>query len=134
MRSLSRALAAALLVALVVLPSGAAFADGVSKPFAGTKANTGTVTLSTKDGVRTLTLSTDFVPPDTPDPHWQVVDSKGNAYLLNRLFIKPDKTLRTSVTVPAYVGDIAKVQMWCAWAETLLGEASFEATLETSKK
>ena len=24
-----------------------------------------------------LTLSEDFKVPDTPDPHWQVVDSKG---------------------------------------------------------
>jgi len=23
--------------------------------------------------------------PDTPDPHWQVVDSNGNVYLLDKL-------------------------------------------------
>jgi len=28
--------------------------------------------------------------------------------------------------VPSYVRDIARVQIWCAFAETLLGEASFE--------
>ncbi|RIK59409.1 hypothetical protein DCC62_28745, partial [candidate division KSB1 bacterium] len=62
--------------------------------------------------------------PDTPAPHWQLVDSKGNVYLLNRLKIKEDKYNKTLV-VPAYVKDVAKVQIWCAWAEVLLGEASF---------
>jgi len=39
--------------------------------------------------------------------------------------LKDDK-INKSITVPAYVPDIAKVQMWCAWAEVLLGEASFD--------
>jgi hypothetical protein len=52
------------------------------------------------------------------------VDTKGNVYLLQRLVIKDDK-YNQSITVPAYVPDIATVQIWCAWAETLLGEASF---------
>jgi hypothetical protein len=72
-----------------------------------------------------LRLSDDFVIPDTPAPHWQLVDSKGNTYLLNRLKIKGDKYNQTLV-VPAYVKDVAKVQIWCAFAEVLLGEASFE--------
>jgi len=46
-----------------------------SEPFAGVKANTGTVTHSTEGGRSVLTLSDDFKVPDTPDPHWQVVDS-----------------------------------------------------------
>jgi len=71
-----------------------------------------------------LTLSDDFKVPDTPAPHWQVVDSKGNTYLLQRLVAKGDK-YNKSITVPPYVHDIAKVQIWCAFAETLLGEASF---------
>jgi hypothetical protein len=38
--------------------------------------------------------------------------------------ISGDKQNRT-ITVPAYVKDVAKVQIWCAYAEVLLGEASF---------
>jgi hypothetical protein len=64
--------------------------------------------------------------PDTPAPHWQVVDSKGNTYLLQRLKIKGNK-YNKSITVPSYVQDISKVQIWCAWAEILLGEASFQS-------
>ena len=95
-----------------------------SAPFAGVKVNGGTVTL-TKEGNKTiLTLSDDFVVPQTPDPHWQVVDSKGNVYLLQRLPIKGDK-VNKSITLPSYVPDAAKVQIWCSYAETLLGEAPF---------
>jgi len=101
----------------------------VSKPFMGPKANTGTVAHS-KDGAKNiLTLSDDFKVPDTPAPHWQVVDSQGNVYLLQRLVIKEDK-YNQSITVPAYVRDIAKVQIWCAWAETLLGEAPFDGPVK----
>ena len=92
--------------------------------FAGVKANTGHAIFSRSGGVATIALSSDFVVPDTPAPHWQLVDSRGNAYLLNRLDIKGDKFNRT-ITVPDYIADIAKVQIWCAWAETLLGEAAF---------
>src|SRR5436309_15695405 len=38
--------------------------------FSGAKVNSGTVTLSHKNGQHVLTLSDDFVPPQTPDPHW----------------------------------------------------------------
>jgi hypothetical protein len=62
--------------------------------------------------------------PGTPDPHWQVVDSQGVVYPLQRLPIKGD-AVNTSIELPAYVPDVAKVQIWCAFAETLLGEASF---------
>ena len=96
-----------------------------SSKFEGPKANTGTVSHSKQGNLNVLTLSDDFVVPDTPAPHWQVVDSKGNVYLLQRLVIKEDRFHKT-ITVPRYVKDIAKVQIWCAWAETLLGEASFE--------
>ena len=91
-----------------------------AKPFAGAKVNGGTVTMTG----RTLTLSSDFKVPDTPDPHWQVVDSKGNTFLLQRLGIKGDK-VNTSITLPEYVKDVAKVQIYCAWAEALLGETTF---------
>ena len=76
-------------------------------------------------GQNVLTLSDDFKVPDTPDPHWQVVDSKGRTYLLQRLPVKGDKVNRR-IILPAYVPDVVKVQIWCAFAETLLGEADFE--------
>jgi hypothetical protein len=99
-----------------------------STPFAGPKANTGYVTHRTDDGKMVLTLSDDFKVPQTPAPHWQVVDSNGNTYLLQRLVIKEDKYHKT-ITVPAYVPDVAKVQIWCAWAEVNLGEAAFAAPM-----
>ena len=39
--------------------------------------------------------------------------------------IKGDK-MNKSIVVPKYVHDIAKVQIWCAFAEVNLGEATFE--------
>jgi hypothetical protein len=54
------------------------------------------------------------------------VDSKGNTYLLDRLTLKDEKVNR-SITLPAHVPDIVKVQMWCAWAEVVLGEAAFSS-------
>jgi hypothetical protein len=100
-----------------------------SKPFKGVKANTGTVSADKVNGRIVLTLSGDFQAPDAPDPHWQVVDSKGNVYLLNKLSIKDGKMNR-SVTLPVYVKDVSKVQMWCAFVEVLLGEAEFEAVVK----
>lgn len=78
------------------------------------------------------TGSGEFQVPGSPDPHWQVVDSKGTVYLLDRVKLKDDK-INTSITVPSYVPDIAKVQMWCAWAEVVLGEAPFAASVVASK-
>ncbi|MCI0418834.1 MAG: hypothetical protein L0387_20160 [Acidobacteria bacterium] len=95
-----------------------------SSKFEGPKANTGAVSHSKQGHMNVLTLSDDFIVPDTPAPHWQVVDSKGHVFLLNRLKIKEDKYNKT-ITVPAFVKDISKVQIWCAFAETLLGEAKF---------
>ncbi|MEW6143433.1 MAG: hypothetical protein AB1598_00280 [Thermodesulfobacteriota bacterium] len=115
-------------IMVLMLVTGAAVsyaADSmISQPFSGVKVNGGTVTLTKEGGKTVLTLSDDFVVPQTPDPHWQVVDSKGNVYLLQRLPIKGDK-INTSITVPSYVPDVAKVQIWCAYAESLLGEAPF---------
>ena len=114
------------LTALVLaLTSSIAQDSHKSGPFQGVKANTGYVTHTTENGNSVLTLSDDFKSPDTPDPHWQVVDSQGNVYLLQKLSIKGDKMNR-KITVPKYVPDIAKVQIWCAFAETNLGEAAFE--------
>jgi hypothetical protein len=96
-----------------------------SGPFQGAKANKGFVTHATVNGKSTLTLSDDFVPPQTPDPHWQIVDANGKTYLLDRLMTKEQK-VKKSIIVPDSVPDIAKVLMWCAFAETNLGEAVFE--------
>jgi len=117
----------------------AAAQSHTSKPFSGAKVNTGTVTHSTKDGKDVLTLSDDFKVPDTPDPHWQVVDSKGNTYLLQRLGAKnlaglAKDRINMSITLPADVKDVAKVQIYCAWAEAVLGEAPFSAPLMTMNK
>ncbi|PYR40566.1 MAG: hypothetical protein DMF93_10740 [Acidobacteria bacterium] len=85
-----------------------ALAQGhTSSKFSGAKVNAGTVTHTVKDGKNVLTLSSDFQVPDTPDPHWQIVDSKGNTYLL---------------------------QIYCAWAEAVLGEASFAAPMMTMNR
>lgn len=92
--------------------------------FEGVKANMGRALLSKEGKTNRLTWSEDFKIPDTPAPHWQVVDSNGNTFLLNRLTIKGDKQNKT-ITIPPYVKDIAKVQIWCSYAEALLGEASF---------
>jgi hypothetical protein len=116
----------ALFSALVVLALSvtSSYAADVTTPFAGKAVNGGTVTHEMQGGKHVLTVSGDFVVPGSPDPHWQVIDTKGNAYLLNRLTLKDDKVNR-SITLPAYIQDVAKVQMWCAWAEVVLGEASF---------
>jgi hypothetical protein len=97
--------------------------------FQGPKANKGHVTHSTRDGKSVLTLSDDFVVPDTPDPHWRVVDSEGNVYDLDKLKKKAflgDK-YQKEITVPSYVKNVSKVIIWCAWAEANLGEASFSS-------
>ena len=126
---MSLAFGAAIMVigALVFAPAATAAQTKMSRPFAGVKANTGSVTLSSTGSARTLTLSDDFKAPEAPDPHWQVVDNEGRVYLLQKLTVKGltgDKMNR-SITLPAYIKSVAKVQFWCAYAEVLLGEASF---------
>ena len=108
-----------------------------SKPFSGAKVNGGTVAMATKDGKTTLTLSSDLQGPETPDPHWQVVDSRGNTYLLQRLGVKSlgglaKDRVNMSITLPAYVKDVASVQIYCAWAEAVLGEAPFAGAKRTN--
>ncbi len=100
-----------------------------SGQFQGPKANKGHVTHSTRDGKSVLTLSDDFVVPDTPDPHWQVVDSDGQVYQLDKLKTKAligDK-FQKEIVLPSYVKNVKKVVIWCAWAEANLGEASFSS-------
>jgi hypothetical protein len=120
-----------LLAGLAVASDAAAQTSHVSKTFSGAKVNEGTVTHTVTNGRNVLTLSAGFKDPGTPDPHWQVVDSKGNVYLLQRLGIKGDK-VNTSITLPAYVKDVAKVQIYCAWAEVVLGETTFDMTVGTN--
>jgi hypothetical protein len=123
---------AAALVAVVGLAVGTtAQSSHTSKPFQGPKANTGTVSHSVVAGKHVLTLSDDFKVPDTPDPHWQVVTTKGQVFLLQKLTIKGDK-LNKSITLPAYITDVAKVQIWCSFAEVNLGEAAFAAAITTN--
>jgi len=94
--------------------------------FHGVKVNGGTVTHSKQGDRNILTLSDDFKVPDAPDPHWQVIDSRGTVYTLERLQAKNGK-FNKSITLPTYIPDVAKVQIWCAFAEMLLGEASFSS-------
>ena len=118
------------ITALLLTVSIAGAQTRTSAPFTGAKVNGGTVTSMVKDGKTVLTLSDDFKVPDTPDPHWQVIDSKGNVFLLQRLPVKnlaglAKDRINMSITLPAYVKDVAKVQIYCAWAEAVLGEAPF---------
>ena len=130
-RTIDQRLKLAAVVAAVALVASVALAapTHTSGPFQGAKANNGTVIHMTENGKSMLMLSDDFVVPDTPDPHWQLVDSKGNVYMLDRLPLKGDKVAR-SIEVPPYVHDVAKVQIWCAFAQTVLGEASFSSPVK----
>ena len=115
------------IAASVFTATTAAAQTKTSRPFAGVKANTGSVSLAASGNQRALTLSDDFKAPEAPDPHWQVVDNEGRVYLLQKLTVKGltgDKMNR-SITLPAYIKSVAKVQFWCAYAEVVLGEASF---------
>src|SRR5919198_847356 len=116
---------ASLTALVIAATSSIAQESHKSGPFQGAKANKGFVIHTTQGGKSMLMLSDDFVPPQTPDPHWQVADSNGKTYLLDRLMTK-DQKVKKSIVVPEYVPDIAKVQIWCAFAETNLGEAAFE--------
>jgi hypothetical protein len=121
-----------LMTAMLLTVSAVAQDMHTSSQFQGPKANKGTVTHSQRDGKSVLTLSDDFVVPDTPDPHWQVVDSDGQVYLLDKLKKKAllgDK-YQKEIVVPGYVKNVSKVVIWCAWAEVNLGEASFSSPVK----
>jgi len=116
----------------MLLAVSAAAQTHTSNQFQGPKANKGTVTHSNRDGKSILTLSDDFVVPDTPDPHWQLVDSDGNTYLVDKLKKKAfigDK-YQKEIVVPSYVRNVSKVVIYCAWAEANLGEASFSSPVK----
>ena len=111
---------------LMLAPVASLAKSHVSQPFKEVKVNGGTVTIAKETGKIVLTLSDDFQAKiAAPDPHWMVVDSKGNTYLLQRFEIKDNKFHR-KITLPAYAKDVAKVQFWCAFAELVLGEADFK--------
>jgi len=122
--------AAAMLVTLVGVTTAATYAPRTftSKPFTGVKANTGTVMATVEGGRITLKVSDDFVIPDTPAPSWQIIDSKGNTYLLNQFRIK--NGTNRQLTLPAYIPDVARVQVWCSFAEVVLGETTFDTIVK----
>ena len=117
-------------IAMTFVLTTSTFAAHIQKSnaFVGPQANTGFVTMTKENGRIVLTLSDDFVVPDTPDPHWRVIDSKGTVYDLQKLKIK-DEGYNKSITLPAYVKDVSKVVIWCAFAEANLGEASFKSPI-----
>ena len=130
--SIGSAVKVVLLLALTAAVTAFAQDMHTSGQFQGPKANKGHVTHSTRDGKSVLTLSDDFVVPDTPDPHWQVVDSDGQVYQLDKLKKKSllgDK-FQKEITLPSYVKNVSKVVIWCAWAEANLGEASFSGPVQ----
>jgi hypothetical protein len=133
MNSATRFLLRALLMTTMLFAISAVAQDMHNTgQFQGPKANKGHVTHSTRDGKSVLTLSDDFVVPDTPDPHWQLVDSDGNVYLVDKLKKKSligDK-YQKEIVVPSYVKNVSKVVIWCAWAEANLGEASFSSPVK----
>ena len=127
MKQLIRVLSAfAVAAMLLTVNSFAAKMDvHTSSKFEGPKANTGTVMHYVENGKSMLKVSDDFKVPDTPAPTWRVVDSKGTIYTLDAFKIKGGE--KREVMVPAYIKDVVKVQVYCAFAEVLLGEAGFSA-------
>jgi hypothetical protein len=93
--------------------------------FKGPEVNAGTASIMKEMGKNVLRLSSDFMIPKAPAPHFQVVDKDGNTFLLRRLTIIGDKT-HTDVILPKYIKNVAKVQIYCSFAEVVLGEASFK--------
>jgi len=125
MKQLNRLLSVFALAALLAVSAvwAASMDTHTSSMFQGPKANTGTVSHSIENGKSILRVSSDFKVPDTPAPTWRVVDSNGTIYTLDAFKIKGGE--KREVEVPSYIKDIAKVQVYCAWAQVLLGEASF---------
>ena len=125
MQQLNRLLSVFALTALLAASAAWAATMGThtSSTFQGPKANTGIVSHSIEHGKSILRVSSDFKVPDTPAPTWRVVDSNGTIYTLDAFKIKGGE--KREVEVPSYIRDIAKVQVYCAWAQVLLGEASF---------
>jgi hypothetical protein len=125
MKQLNRLLSVFALAALLAVSAvwAASMDTHTSSMFQGPKANTGTVSHSIENGKSILRVSSDFKVPDTPAPTWRVVDSNGAIYTLDAFKIKGGE--KREVEVPSYISNIARVQVYCAWAQVLLGEASF---------
>ncbi len=125
MKQLNRLLSVFALAALLAVSAvwAASMDTHTSSMFQGPKANTGTVSHSIENGKSILRVSSDFKVPDTPAPTWRVVDSNGAIYTLDAFKIKGGE--KREIEVPSYISNIAKVQVYCAWAQVLLGEASF---------
>jgi len=125
MKQLNRFLFVFSLTALLAVSAvwAASMDTHTSSMFQGPKANTGTVSHSIENGKSILRVSSDFKVPDTPAPTWRVVDSNGAIYTLDAFKIKGGE--KREVEVPSYISNIARVQVYCAWAQVLLGEASF---------
>jgi hypothetical protein len=132
MKQINRVFSVFAVLALLVTANAFAAKMDVhtSSKFEGPKANTGTVMHYVENGKSMLRVSDDFKVPDTPAPTWRVVDSKGNIYTLDAFKIKSGNNEKREVVVPAYVQNIVKVQVYCAWAEVLLGEASFSQAVK----
>lgn len=127
-------IASALVATLALGATDSAAQSHTSGTFSGPKVNAGTVSHAIENGKHMLTLSDDFVPPDTPDPHWQIVDSKGRTFLLDRIKVKgvTGDRIAKKIAIPPSITDIAKVQIYCAWAEAVLGEASFSMVIKAN--
>ena len=125
MKQLNRLLSVFALAALLAVSAvwAASMDTHTSSMFQGPKAKTGTVSHSIENGKSILRVSSDFKVPDTPAPTWRVVDSNGATYTLDAFKIKGGE--KREVEVPSYISNIARVQVYCAWAQVLLGEASF---------
>jgi len=132
MKQINRVFSVLAVLALLVTANAFAAKMDVhtSSKFEGPKANTGTVMHYVENGKSMMRVSDDFKVPDTPAPTWRVVDSKGNIYTLDAFKIKSGNNEKREVVVPAYVQNIVKVQVYCAWAEVLLGEASFSQAVK----
>jgi len=135
MKQLNRVLSVFAVAALLVTANSFAARMDVhtSSKFEGPKANTGTVMHYNESGKSLLKVSDDFKVPDTPAPTWRVVDSKGNIYTLDAFKIKSalgGNAEKREVVVPAYVPNVVKVQVYCAWAEVLLGETAFSQAVK----
>src|SRR5437763_16330272 len=98
-----------LIVGLMFTAFAAAQDMHQSNQFQGPKANKGFVTHSNRDGKSVLPLSDDLVVPDTPDPHWRVVDSEGQEYdpdKLRKNALLGDK-YQKEMSVPGYVKKVS---------------------------
>jgi len=131
MKNIKRIPSVFTLIAALAVASLAIASDNpmhTSSMFQGPKANTGTVSHVYENGKSMLRVSSDFKVPDTPAPTWRVVDSNGNIYTLDAFKIKGGE--KREVVVPSYIPNIAKVQVYCAFAQVLLGDAGFSSPVK----